>query len=69
MGDTSYDYKDNWNSGTVNHVPGYLIYTTHLGETITDEWYVQVSGADAVADLYIGRLPAATLAQAAGDGQ
>ena len=64
MGDTSYDYKDNWNSGTVNLVPGYLIYTTHLGETITDEWLVQVSGADAVPDLYIGRLPAATLAQA-----
>ena len=64
MGDTSYDYKDNWESGTVNHVPGYLIYTTHLGETIADEWYAQVSGNDAVADLYIGRLPAATLAQA-----
>ena len=64
MGDTSYDYKDNWASGTVNHVPGYLIYTTHLGETITDEWYVQVSGADAVPDLYIGRLPASSLAQA-----
>ena len=64
MGDTSYDYKDNWASGTVNHVPGYLIYTTHLGETISDEWYVQVSGADALPDLYIGRLPAATLAQA-----
>ena len=64
VGDTSYDYKDNWASGTVNLVPGYLIYTTHLGETITDEWLVQVSGADAVPDLYIGRLPAATLAQA-----
>jgi hypothetical protein len=64
MGDTTYDYKDNWASGTVNHVPGYLIYTTHLGETIADEWYAQVSGNDAVADLYIGRLPAATLAQA-----
>ena len=35
VGDTTYDYKDNWASGTVNHVPGYLIYTTHLGETIT----------------------------------
>jgi hypothetical protein len=63
-GDTSYDYKDNWGSGTVNLVPGYLIYTTHLGETISDEWYGQVSGEDAVADLHIGRLPAATLAQA-----
>ncbi len=64
VGDTSYDYKDNWGSGTVNLVPGYLIYTTHLGETISDEWYGQVSGEDAVADLFIGRLPAATLSQA-----
>jgi hypothetical protein len=63
-GDTSYDYKDNWGAGTVNLVPGYLIYTTHLGETISDEWYGQVGGEDAVADLHIGRLPAATLAQA-----
>ena len=64
VGDTSYDYKDNWGAGTVNLVPGYLIYTTHLGETISDEWYGQVSGEDAVADLCIGRLPAATLSQA-----
>jgi hypothetical protein len=64
MGDTTYDYKDNRNLLTVNYVPGYLIYTTYLGETITDDWYVQVSGADAVPDLYIGRLPANSAAQA-----
>jgi hypothetical protein len=64
VGDTSYDYKDNWNLGTVNYVPGHLIYTTYLGETISDEWYVQVSGADAVSDLSIGRLPANSVAQA-----
>ena len=65
VGDTSYDYKDNWNIGTKNYVPGHLIYTEHLGETITDDWYVQVSGKDAVADLYIGRLPANSASQAA----
>ena len=64
VGDTSYDYKDNWNTGAVNYVPGHLIYTEHLGETISDDWYVQVSGADAVPDLYIGRLPANSAAQA-----
>jgi len=64
MGDTTYDYKDNRSLGTVNYVPGYLIYTTYLGETISDDWYVQVSGADAVPDLYIGRLPANSAAQA-----
>ena len=69
VGDTTYDYKDNRNLGTVNYVPGYLIYTTHLGETISDDWYVQVSGADAVPDLYIGRLPANSAAQAEDDGR
>jgi hypothetical protein len=65
MGDTTYDYKDNRSLGTVNYVPGYLIYTTYLGETISDDWYVQVSGADVVPDLYIGRLPANSASQAA----
>ena len=36
-----------------------------MGETVTDEWFVTVSGNDAVADLYIGRLPAKDAAQAA----
>ncbi len=66
VGDTTYDYKDNRALGTVNYVPGYLIYTPHLGETITDEWLVQVSGADRLADLYIGRLPANSDRPAAG---
>jgi hypothetical protein len=64
VGDTSYDYKDNWNLGTVNHVPAYLIYTDNLGETACEECYGQVSGDDALADLYIGRLPASSAAQA-----
>jgi hypothetical protein len=29
-----------------------------MGETATDEWFVRVSGADAISDLYLGRLPA-----------
>jgi hypothetical protein len=64
VGDTSYDYKDNWNLGTVNHVPRYLIYTENLGETVCEECYGQVSGNDALSDLYIGRLPASSAAQA-----
>jgi hypothetical protein len=66
VGDANYDYKNNWalSPSPVNWVPGYMIYTTHQGETISDEWYVQVSGADALSDLFIGRLPAASPAQA-----
>ncbi len=65
VGDANYDYKNNWGltPAPVNWVPGYLTYTSQ-GETISDDWYTQVSGADAISDLYIGRLPAASLSQA-----
>ena len=64
VGDSSYDYKDNWKLGTINHVPSYLTYTEFMGETVTDEWFVTVNGDDAAADMYIGRLPAETAAEA-----
>jgi hypothetical protein len=49
----------------MTHVPAYLTYTEYMGETVTDEWYVCVSGDDAVPDMYIGRLPAKTADEAA----
>jgi hypothetical protein len=64
VGDSSYDFKDDWGLGTVNHVPAYLTYTEYMGETVTDEWFVTVSDNDAVPDMYIGRLPAKTAAEA-----
>jgi hypothetical protein len=64
VGDSSYDFKDNWAVGTEIQVPSYLTHTAYLGETVTDEWFVQISGGDAVPDMYIGRLPAKTVAQA-----
>jgi len=65
VGDGTYDYKDNWGLGTVNFVPTYLTVTEYMGETVTDEWFARVSGDDAVPDLYIGRLPAASVDEAA----
>ena len=65
VGDTTYDYKDNFGRGTVNYVPSYLVFTEYMGETVTDEWYARISGDDAVPDLYIGRLTAASAAEAA----
>jgi hypothetical protein len=64
VGDSTYDYKDNLNIGTINYVPTYLSWTDYMGETLTDDWFAGVSGNDAVPDLYIGRLPAASVAQA-----
>ena len=64
VGDSSYDFKDNWKYGTINYVPSYLTYTEYMGETVTDEWFVTVTGDDAAADMYIGRLPATSAAEA-----
>ncbi|CAB1075751.1 Salicylate hydroxylase (EC [Olavius algarvensis Delta 1 endosymbiont] len=64
VGDATYDYKDNWGYGADDDVPSYTIFTEEAGETVTDEWYVLTSGGDVVPDLSIGRLPAATAAEA-----
>jgi hypothetical protein len=64
VGDSTYDYKDNLNLGTINYVPTYLSWTEYMGETLTDDWFARVSGNDAVPDLYMGRLPAASVGQA-----
>jgi hypothetical protein len=64
VGDSTYDFKDNYNRGTVNHVPAYTIFTDYMGETVTDEYFVTISGDDALVDMYIGRLPAQSTAEA-----
>jgi len=64
VGDSTYDYKDNWGLGTVNHLPVYLTFTQYLGETIADDWFVKISGGDAIPDMYIGRLPAGSAEEA-----
>jgi hypothetical protein len=63
VGDSAYDPKDNYGLGTINQVPTYLAQTPFMGESLTDEWYVRISGNDAIADMDIGRLPASTVAQ------
>jgi hypothetical protein len=64
VGDSSYDFRDNLQLGITNHVPAYLTFTQFMGETVTDEWFATISGDDAVPDLYIGRLPAQSAAEA-----
>jgi hypothetical protein len=64
-GDSTYDPKDHWGEadGTA-YLPTYLIFTDYKGETVTDQWFVTFAGDDAIADMHIGRLPAADSAQA-----
>jgi hypothetical protein len=63
VGDATRNPKNNFDStfgqdSKTDYLPAYLTYTEYMGETVTDDWYARVSGDDAVADLYIGRLPA-----------
>jgi hypothetical protein len=71
VGDGTNDPKENFkktytdmDESVYTYIPTYLTFTEYMGETATDEWFVQISGEDAVPDMYIGRLPAASVAQA-----
>jgi hypothetical protein len=65
VGDHSVDYKNNAGGGAQNFVPSYPAFTEHMGETVTDEYFARISGEDALPDIYMGRLPAASAAEAA----
>jgi hypothetical protein len=68
VGDGTRDPKNNGGwlvVDTTDYLPVYLGYTSYKGETACDDWFVCVSGDDAVADLHIGRLPAASHTEAA----
>jgi hypothetical protein len=69
VGDSTRNPKNNpdpwFGTDTVTtYLPTYLTFTEHAGETATDEWFVRVSGDDAISDLYIGRLPAKSVNEA-----
>jgi hypothetical protein len=64
VGDSTYNPKNKLDpifgqDTNEDYVQSYLTYTQFQGETLNDEWFGYISGNDLVADLYIGRLPAA----------
>ena len=65
VGDGSYDYKNalGWNEDT--YIPPYLAeIDPWIGETASDNRFVNVSGGDILPDMYIGRFPVRTAAEA-----
>jgi hypothetical protein len=67
VGDATTDFLDETGNGLVNWVPPYLVDTpTLLGEAPSDPTYAMVSGGDKLPDLYVGRLPVNSAAQATG---
>ncbi len=66
LGDGSFDYKGGTAQG--NYVPTQIVYkdVVELGYYASDNLLAAVVGTDQLADLVVGRLPARTLAEAAG---
>lgn len=64
VGDANYDYRDYLDTGNKNYLPTHLFESSLIGQTPTDNWFVSVSGDDPLPDMFLGRLPAQTLAQA-----
>jgi hypothetical protein len=65
VGDGSFDPRQYLAGSTVTFIPPYLAdVDPWAGETAADNRYVCVDGADYLPDLFIGRLPVQTLAQA-----
>jgi len=65
VGDGTTDPRDNQMLlESAKYLPAYLAFTEHMGETAKDDWFVRVSGNDAVPDMDIGRLPAASVGEA-----
>ena len=63
VGDASYDYLDNLKAPNKNLVPTYLVQTYFVGETASDNWFVDFDD-DSLPDMAIGRLPVNSAAEA-----
>jgi uncharacterized delta-60 repeat protein len=63
LGDATYDFKDYLGTGVTNRVPALLVRTQLLW-TASDPTLAMVNGEDPLPDVAIGRLPAATEAEA-----
>ncbi len=65
LGDGNFDFRDYYGYGQTQLVPPLLAMVDGtMGETATDHRYAAVHGSDILPDMYVGRLPAADLAQA-----
>jgi len=66
LGDGHYDFRNYTGVAPITRIPPYLTYISRvlMGEAPSDNNYAYVSGDDSLADMYIGRLPADSAAEA-----
>ncbi len=65
VGDASYDYRDHLHGKFKDLVPTFLLDTTYVGETASDNWFVRFGSdpEDYRPSMAIGRLPAQNVDQ------
>lgn len=63
VGGATYDYRNLLNMGRVDYVPTQMIETFLLGQTASDNWFVEIEGDDVVPEMAIGRFTAKSAAQ------
>jgi hypothetical protein len=63
LGDATYDPKDYLHTGVQNRIPPFPVKTSYLW-TASDAAYARQNGDDLLPDFAIGRLPAASVAEA-----
>ncbi|MBN1138839.1 MAG: hypothetical protein JXM73_19800 [Anaerolineae bacterium] len=66
LGDGHHDFRNYSGVAPLTRIPPYLTYMSRvlMGEAPSDNNYAYVSGDDALPDMYIGRLPADSAAEA-----
>jgi hypothetical protein len=66
LGDGHYDFRNYLGEAPIIRIPPYLTYISMMlkGEAPSDNNYAYVSGDDSLADMYMGRLPADSIAEA-----
>jgi len=62
VGDANRDTLNDLGHG-INYIPTYTFHTSEMGETPTDNWFVSISGEDALPDMFLGRIPIRTQAE------
>jgi hypothetical protein len=67
LGDGSFDYRNDYGDDPAtltNFIPPHLRASLHIGLTPNDNWFASAVGDDDLPDLFLGRLPAASPAEA-----
>jgi len=64
LGDATFDYRNYHQTNKLSQVPCHMGLAEGLGIAPDDNWYVALDGVDEIPTMNIGRLPAASAAQA-----